>query len=284
MARVISYGTHREGYFDLFMASCRRFGIEPLVLGWGTPWVGFGKKTTDIRDHIRSLAEDEMVVAVDPFDVVFLAGLDEIEAKFRAGTAPFLCGALNLGPAMRRVYDAEFNRTGKPTPRTPSGYDHLNAGTWISTAGYACRLIDRLVGELGMKPTDMEQEAMTRLYIEEPSAIGIDWKGEVFHNLLFKDFVTRRADLKDLRFDGGRVTNTATGARPCVLHASGNTTMSAIALALGYDRALGVPAAGNRAFLKKAVYHVRELLTPGRVLVLLGVALAVGLLLAVLGR
>ena len=43
--KVISYGTNKQAYFDLFMESCNRHSIEPVLLGWGEPWIGFGKKT-----------------------------------------------------------------------------------------------------------------------------------------------------------------------------------------------------------------------------------------------
>src|ERR1035437_6837116 len=143
MATVIAYATHKQAYFDLLMASCARHGIAPVMLGGGTQWVGFGRKTTDTREYIKDLPDDEVLLSGDPFDVVFLCGLDEIEAKFRRCRAPFLCGALKLGPWLGRVYNWEFNRSGQPLPANPSVYDHLNSGTWISTAGYARRLIDR---------------------------------------------------------------------------------------------------------------------------------------------
>jgi len=78
MPTVIAYGTEKQAYFELFMESCHRFGIDPVIL------------------------------SVDPFDVIFLTYL-------------------------------EFNRTGEPTPETATGYNFLNAGTWISTAAYAFR-------------------------------------------------------------------------------------------------------------------------------------------------
>jgi hypothetical protein len=259
MATVITFGTNRQAYFDLFTASCERHHIKPIVLGWGKPWVGFGHKTTETRDFIKDLPDDEVVLSVDPFDVVFLCGLDEIEAKFRAGSAPFLCGALKLGPLLCRVYDREFNRSRKPMPYNPSGYDYLNSGTWISTAGYARRLIDRLVDEFGMGPTDMDQEILTSLYIHRRADVDIDWRCDIFHNLLFKNFITRQPNLKDLEFRDGRVMNTATGTRPCILHASGNALMEGIAARLSYDQAQAVPIENNKNYFKKALFHMVQL-------------------------
>ena len=260
MATVIAYGTNKQAYFDLFMASCQRHAIAPVALGWGRQWVGFGRKTTETRDYIKDLPEDEVVLSVDPFDVVFLSGLDEIEAKFRRASAPMVCGALNLGPLLRRVYDREFNRSGQRMPRNPTGYDYLNSGTWISTAGYARWLIGRLEREFGMRPTDMDQEILTSMYVRDRRQVDIDWHCEIFHNLLFKNFITRKPDLKHLAWRDGRVANVATGTLPCVLHASGNARMEAIAARLGFDQACSVPIEGNRGYVRKAIFHIIQLL------------------------
>lgn len=264
MATVIAYGTNKQAYFDLFMASCRRHGIHPDTLGWGTRWIGFGHKTTQTCEHIRELPDDEVVLSVDPFDVVFLGGLDEIEAKFRRADAPFVCGALSLGPLLRWVYDREFNHSGKPMPRNPTGYDYLNSGTWISTAGYARRLIDRLVRDFGMRPTDMDQEILTSLYVHDRSAVDIDWRCEIFHNLLFKNFITRRPDLKHLTWRDGRAVNTRTGTRPSILHASGNARMETIAAQLDYPARQAVPVENNKNYFRKAVFHIVQLCATAR--------------------
>jgi hypothetical protein len=264
MATVIAYGTNRQAYFDLFMASCHRHRIEPVLLGWGRPWVGFGQKTIETRDYLRALPEHEVVISVDPFDVVFLSGLDEIEAKFRRVEAPFLCGALSLGPFLRWVYRREFNLTHQRTPHNRSGYDYLNSGTWISTAGYARRLIDHLVRDHGMRPTDMDQEILTGIYVRDRSLVDIDWRCEIFHNLLFTSFITRTADLKHLEWRAGRAVNRHTGAEPCILHASGNARMAGIAKSLGYPAEQAVPVASNRNYLRKAAFHIGQLLAGRR--------------------
>jgi hypothetical protein len=264
MAVLVAYGTNKQAYFDLFMASCERQHVVPHILGWGKPWVGFGHKTTETRAFIRDLPDDEVVVSVDPFDVVLLAGLGEIEAKFRSLGAPFVCGALKLGPLLRLVYEREFNFSGQRVPRNPTGYDFLNSGTWISTAGYARGLIDRLVRDFDMSPTDMDQEILTSVYVHRRTEVDIDWRCEIFHNLLFGNFITRTPDLKDLEFDNGRVRNIATGTQPCILHASGNALMEGIAKRLGYSSEVARPTENGKNYFKKALFHFLQLVVVRR--------------------
>jgi hypothetical protein len=276
MIRVISYGTNKQAYFDLFIESCIRYNIEPVIIGWGEPWIGFGKKLTDIRDYASSLPEDEVILVVDPFDVIFLCGLDEIEEKFIKSGTRLLCGALKLGKTMRKVYNVEFNKTGRPTPATQYGYDSVNVGTWITTAGYAVTLINRFVSEFGMTPVTMDQDLFTAVYINNPAEVSLDWSCEIFHNLFFKNLFTRKPNLEDIEFRDGRIYNTSTGTYPCVVHASGNTFMEKLGYSLGYGRYMVKPVKNNINFMKKAVFHVRQLRRQIVALVLIVAMLIVG--------
>lgn len=257
--KVIAYGTNKQAYFDLFMESCRRHCIEPVILGWGEQWIGFGKKTKDIRDYAASLPESEIILSVDPFDVVFLCATGEIEEKFRKSGSEILLGAMKLGRVMQKVYNSEFNKTGRPTPKTLHGYDYLNSGTYITTAGFMVRLIDRFISDYGMTPVSMDQVIFTSLYIKGKENIEIDWKCELFHNLLFSNPVTRKPDMTDIEFRDRRIYNTATGTYPCLIHASGNALMDGIAVLLGYEGEAIIPVENNINFFKKAVFHITQL-------------------------
>jgi hypothetical protein len=260
MSKVIAFGTDKQAYFDLFIESCNRYSIEPVILGWDEKWIGYGKKLIAIREYIKNLPAKEIVIIVDPFDVIFLSGLDEIEYKFNKISSAFLCGALNLSKLTGTIYNYEFNRTGKKFPETATNYNYLNTGTWISHAGYAEYLINELVDKFHMNDHSMDQRLLTGIYVQNLYNVGIDWRCEIFHNLLFKDFITRRADLKDLKFTDNRVINTASGTKPCILHASGNTSMKELALRLGYDRDIIVPAKSMINFTKKALFHIGQIL------------------------
>ena len=260
MAVVLAYGTEKQAYFDLFMESCHRFGIEPVILGWGDQWEGTCKKLSAIYEYIRELPDHETVLSVDPFDVVFLAGLDEIEEKFARHQTPFLCGALKLRSFNARVYHHEFNRTGLPAPETPTGYNFLNAGTWISTAGYASGLLNRLTCTGLLQSCDIDQEVFTALYIRDCSVMDIDWKCSLFQNILFTDFITRRPDLSDIRIHNNRIMNPSTDTQPSILHASGNVVMREIASSLGYPDYLTIPEKDLKNYTRKAVFHLGKIL------------------------
>lgn len=259
MVSVFAYATGRQAYFDLFMASCQRFAIEPMVLGWGRPWIGFGRKTTDIRRAIDHLPGDALVLSVDPFDVVFLTDLAELAERYRPYHGKFVCGSLKLGRGLAAVYSTEFNKSSQAMPHTEFSYDYLNSGTWMANADCARSVIDRLVEQEKMTDKDMDQERLTSMYVRGDAEVALDWRCELFHNLLFKDFLTRRPNLTDLEFSEGRACNRATGTLPCVLHASGNARMETIARFLGYPAEAARPASSQKNFTRKAIFHIQQL-------------------------
>jgi len=261
MLTVLAYATEKQAYFNLFMESCRRFGIEPVILGWGEQWEGTCKKLASICEYISELPEDDLVLSVDPFDVIFFSCLEEIEAKFRKLDTPFLCGALKLRSFNARVYDYEFNRTSIPVLENPGGYNFLNAGTWISTAGYASGLLRSLADCGQLRACDMDQELFTALYLTDRKVMDIDWKCELFQNILFTNFITRNPDLRDIRFSGERITNKLTGSKPSLLHASGNVRMKKIARSQGYDALLSTPEKDVKNYSRKAAFHLGKILS-----------------------
>ncbi len=258
---VLAYATEKQAYFDLFMESCRRFRIDPVILGWGERWEGTCKKLESIRAYIKDRPAEEMVLSVDPFDVIFLSDLEEIETKFKKQDAPFLCGALKLQSFNAKVYEYEFNRTGLPSPENPHAYNFLNAGTWISTTGYAYKLLSNMAECGQLQACDMDQEVFTAQYIADRTVMDIDWRCQLFQNILFKDFVTRRPDLDDIRFSGARITNISTGSQPSILHASGNVVIRKIARSLGYAAQLAIPEKDMKNYFRKVAFHLGQILS-----------------------
>jgi|GEM_PF-1186096 hypothetical protein len=262
MPKVITYATGKQSYYDLFIDSCSRYSIEPVILGQNEKWAGYGRRLIAIRDYIKNLPAKELVIIVDAFDVIFLCGIDEIEYKFNKLSSSFLCGAISLGKPAGRIYNYEFNRTGKKVPITPTNYNFLNSGTWISHASYAQYLIDELIQEYHMTEKSLDQQLLTDIYVQNLFNVDIDWRCEIFYNLHFKNFVTRKANFKDLKFYDTRVMNTASGTRPCIIHASGNTDMKELALKLGYESNVINTERTTSNFTKKAFFHVRQILKP----------------------
>ncbi len=112
-----------------------------------------------------------------------------------------------------------------------------------------------------VRACDMDQEVFTAQYIVDRSVIDIDWRCQLFQNILFKNFVTRRPNLDDIRFSEGRIINISTGSQPSILHASGNVVMRKIVKSLGYAAQLAIPEKDMKNYFRKAAFHLGQILS-----------------------
>ena len=113
--------------FDAMLASCRRFGHEPLILGWGQPWGGLGNKPRLLLKAIESgQITDDHILFLDAFDTVLARPPCDIMAAYAEYDAPIVWGAeRNLFPDIGCDRDAVF-------PASLGGFRYLNSGVCVA--------------------------------------------------------------------------------------------------------------------------------------------------------
>ena len=79
--KIVTYATHAEGTFNELVKN--PYGIEVVVLGWGTKWQGFIHRIKIYREYLDTLFDNEIVVFVDGFDSYILKPLDDLEDQFK---------------------------------------------------------------------------------------------------------------------------------------------------------------------------------------------------------
>jgi GT2 family glycosyltransferase/NifU-like protein involved in Fe-S cluster formation len=208
MLSVITVATGVERGLGAFLASCRRQGIEPIVLGMGEPWRGLGWRLKRLRRALDDLPAGGVVLAADAYDSILVHGATTILGTFARLGHPFVIAAeTNCWP------DAD---KAPAYPPVASRYRFVNGGGWIAKAGHARTLLDRLgVGRLGDDAND--QRFLADAYLADPSIFRLDTRCEVFQTLWMAgdDLVCWR--------DG--ICNRATGTYPSVFHGNGKLDM-----------------------------------------------------------
>lgn len=82
--RFVTIATHSERYFPVLEQSAKRNGIELEVLGWGMRYSGHHMKDELMIEYLRTLSDNPVVVFVDGFDSIFIAGPDEFMTMFNS--------------------------------------------------------------------------------------------------------------------------------------------------------------------------------------------------------
>jgi hypothetical protein len=205
--------------------SGRRQSIEVTVLGRGRPYPSHRTKTRLVAEHLRDHPEYRYVLQVDYRDILFCATLREAFHKYRA------FGHRIVASAERACWPMPMQAPLCPDTETSARY--LNSGAifataeaWLAAWDLMCQKERRHGGrppELGLGGRhifDDDQAAWTDLYVHRESDIVLDARSEIFQSLARVDHRICTAN-RELVFEGRRIVNRETGARPCVIHCNG---------------------------------------------------------------
>jgi hypothetical protein len=214
---VITYATRDERYFQALRASVP--GVT--VYGWGVPWRGFSDKCAGAVRHCRGVDPGSVVVVLDGFDAVAVAGLGEAVDKF-VGKACRVLFSMDACVGSPYLADKVFGKC--------RGL-RLNTGMYI---GYAADIAHFW---RDLRPGQDDQAYATGA-CEENASVLVDDRCDVFYNI-------------DARLPEGsvRVVDDATGTfgkrlvirdgrRPCYMSSPALGDMNPLLRQLGFDEAL----------------------------------------------
>lgn len=255
-------------------ASANDENVSICYLGDGLRRLPTTLKLDLLYDRVRQLDDDQIVCAVDAFDVFFCAGAEEIERKFLAMDCDCLFSAeraySHQYPKYRRFYDGLL---------TQSPYRYLNSGSIIGYA-HALKTIcaptlttklqprvvtprsisrikglsSRLARAFGFRSFDpnviysvvyyTDQQHYGKYVARNPRKlrIALDHETELFWNTALE-----WRDIADhYRIEEGRIVNAHTGNAPSVIHVPGWRVHRKVLEHLAAVQASLVAARGNR--------------------------------------
>jgi hypothetical protein len=222
------------------LASCRRFGHEPLILGWGQPWGGLGNKPRLLLKAIESgQITDDHILFLDAFDTVLARPPCDIMAAYAAYAAPIVWGAeRNLFPDIGCDRDAVF-------PASLGGFRYLNSGVCVAEtdamlAALKCIKADEIPddhksadGAHDVNPNDQEiwLNAFADMSMWHIPRMQLDTECRIALNM-------HSVSPDEMDVSRERIRIKCSGVEPCIFHANGNAKdsgMLALVLAkLGY--------------------------------------------------
>ena len=85
MVKLITVATHYEGYLKWLEASCKRYNVNLIKLGWGEKWKDFAWRFDLVLNYLEIIIKQdpyELIIFIDGYDVLLLKSLDDIEQVF----------------------------------------------------------------------------------------------------------------------------------------------------------------------------------------------------------
>jgi hypothetical protein len=227
MIHIITVATHKYGYFDYLVESCRRHGKSLIVLGYGEPWQGFNWRYTLVLEYIKSLSPHDIVCFVDGYDVLCTRNLQELGTEFVKLRKKYACKIIVGEHKIRNESYEKVMDLLLKTYFSTCKDKALNAGTYI---GYCHDLLEILtqVYAITSDHKSDDQVLFTKYCQGHEKDIHIDSQNELFLTIANP----YRSIDEYLEFEHGRLKYN--NQYPFFVHGPGETYLDNIIINLGY--------------------------------------------------
>lgn len=197
---VCTVATVNKEKLQQLLFSAARNLIDIDVLGMWLPFKGTGQKLTYIKNYVKNLQDDDIVLFVDAYDVLILATARVILQKFAKMETECVFGAeANLS----------FQKQLEPYFKSPSKFKYLNSGTFMGYAGF----LKTMLNEIPIDEVKDDQSQLMLYYVEHMDRIKLDTNCELF-------FPLAKVTPDEFRID--KIDKTVecllTGTKPCIIH------------------------------------------------------------------
>jgi Cft2 family RNA processing exonuclease len=203
---------------DYLIKSVEKFGGEITILVSSKPIgrlpIGFNQKVLLIHQQLKNHKDDDVILLVDGYDIIFVAPIEEIKRKY-----------INMNLENKLLFSGE--RSQWPTvppydnlkalyPSDIQPYHYLNSGIIIGTVKGWNNIITPRLDEINTQIID-DQGFYSQSYVKNINKeIVIDKNCDISQNLVGEQ-------KEDLMFDSKllRWKNTVTNSYPCILQDNG---------------------------------------------------------------
>lgn len=203
--------TYREAKEKLwiFLASCKKYGIEPSIYGIGTAqFPGYKKMMLDMQlEYLKTVKGKTHCLFSDGWDAMFTGPLDEIECKYIGMGSPsmLISAFFQLG----NVSDEEKQYPGCFEHKVK--YCYPNRGGYIAEIPYIIDMFERML----KLPRQTGDDCFN--YYDA-------WQEGWFRPVLDSECSIFQVSDSDCGIQNGYLYNRYTETFPCVLHLSGGFT------------------------------------------------------------
>jgi procollagen-lysine,2-oxoglutarate 5-dioxygenase len=212
--RVITVATEKTDGLARLRASAVKHGINLEVLGLDGHWTGGnisrlenpggGQKINFVKQYIKSLDNDTVIIFVDGYDVVFMGPLWAIMEKYKSLKHKVLFTA-------ERTCWPDTSLS-KRYPHVNSEYKFLNSGTFVAEVGELKKITEEEINN-----TDDDQLYYSLRFLSNSFDMGLDYECK-----LFQPTEGCWSDVEYIHEEKEELTNTVFGTKPLVMHGNGS--------------------------------------------------------------
>ena len=176
----ITVATHIEGYLNVLIESLKMYNIQLKILGLGTTWEGFQTKIVLMSDYVNTLNDDEIVIFMDAYDVIFLHP-EDLEKNFKSFNKKIVFGEdLKVPFYFKYAYNKVF-----PKCIINKKKYRINSGLYMGYVKYIKELLNILCKKNNCKRNLDDQRIINKSCKTDffSKYVGVDSEHKIFYNL-----------------------------------------------------------------------------------------------------
>ena len=177
LLHIVTVATQKNRHLERLEASCKNYKLPLEILGMGDTYKAHGKKITLVRQFIDQLPDEDIVLYVDAYDVVFLDDLQAIKNTFLEMNVPLVFAAESTLSSHHQYKWKNRLLTYLNYPKSQTIYRYLNAGTFMGRIK-ACKT---LFDAVDIKAGDIcDQGKFSEYFVANASKITLDYHQKIF--------------------------------------------------------------------------------------------------------
>ena len=225
--QIVTVATHKLGYLEQLIESCKRAGTELKILGLGDKWEGFFTKLKLMHDFLSSVEPSTIIVFIDAYDVIMLGNVDELLQRYLAFNKPIVLGVETKNSWFKWNVEKFYFGTYKE--------EIINTGGYMGRAGFLLEMCKNFGDH------ENDQIYLNRLarenknWFEKHTALDMD--GDIFYNATCDSFLGHlhiKSCNIGLNFTNGMLCK-EDGIQPIFLHGPGGIDISPYMNMLGWN-------------------------------------------------
>jgi hypothetical protein len=242
---VVTVANKSDGYYEILKKSCIINGCELVTLGFGEKWGGFIWRCNKLREFLKTIDSDSIVICVDGFDVVMVDHIDTFMARYKKFGKSIVLSIINDLDIVKYFSKKIFN-----TIKYKGSEYWICAGLYAGRADDLSDMFDMM--DIESDTLNDDQLLLTKFIIGNPKfsndKIALDTKMELFTNVSrtkIQDLILKNthSELK-LMYKDGQIFNEFN--KPTVfLHGPGNVNLKPYIEKLGYSDVPDIPTFSN---------------------------------------
>ena len=242
---VVTVANKSDGYYEILKQSCIRNGCKLITLGFGEKWGGFVWKYKKLREFLKTIKSDDIVVFVDGFDVIMVDHIDIFMERYKKFNKSIVLSIVN-NPDIIKYFEKKVFNTIK----------YKGSEYWICSGLYVGKVSDLVymfdAMDIESDKTNDDQLLLTRFIIDNPKfaneKIALDTQMELFTNAArpkIKDWIIKDTHSKlKLKYKDGQILNEFD--KPTIfLHGPGSVNLKPYIEKLGYSDVPDIPTFSN---------------------------------------